>query len=254
MCIVHSCAPFVILATTSMVDQSALLAHIVSQTRANIDFLATHNQISQSDARDIISKLPGANDASVMALADRTQTLMLAPTSPPPAPRVAPSSRQGVRARAIWGWNENAQVRKVCPRPQSHSDTYCRMQTICRSAQETSLRSSVKLILTGGLVVTMASRDSSRPTTWRRPPLNRHLTMRSLRWSATTRRLLNTIPSILHRVLLLQATADNRAINLRLLLISSQYHTAAHKVTNHRLHLTSSQQHTIHTWHNHPET
>ncbi|KZP27407.1 SH3-domain-containing protein [Athelia psychrophila] len=92
-----------------MVDQSALLAHIVSQTRANIDFLATHNQISQSDARDIISKLPGANDASVMALADRTQTLMLAPTSPPPAPRVAPSSRQGVRARAIWGWNENAQ-------------------------------------------------------------------------------------------------------------------------------------------------
>lgn len=94
-----------------MVDQSALFAHILSQTRDNIQFLAAHNQITQSDAQTIISKLPSASDASVLALADRTQGLMLAPTSPPPAPRMAPPSRSNVRARAIWGWNENAQVR-----------------------------------------------------------------------------------------------------------------------------------------------
>ncbi|KAF7978842.1 hypothetical protein HWV62_44647 [Athelia sp. TMB] len=92
-----------------MVDQSALFAHILSQTRDNIQFLAAHNQITQSDAQTIISKLPSASDASVLALADRTQGLMLAPTSPPPAPRMAPPSRSNVRARAIWGWNENAQ-------------------------------------------------------------------------------------------------------------------------------------------------
>jgi len=100
-----------------------LLAHIVSQTRSNIDFLISQKQISKSDGQEIISKLP-ATDSAVMALSQQAQHLALAPSepSPPntnssPSPNqmvparrgVPPPPRKPVQVRALWNWNDNEQ-------------------------------------------------------------------------------------------------------------------------------------------------
>ncbi|KAJ7183119.1 hypothetical protein C8R46DRAFT_1209291 [Mycena filopes] len=79
-------------------DSSALLAHIVSQTRQNVEFLISQQQISAADGRDILAKLP----ISMAALEQRTQNLLITPP-PSTAPPYQPPT---VQARALWGYNE----------------------------------------------------------------------------------------------------------------------------------------------------
>ncbi|KAK7032890.1 SH3-domain-containing protein [Favolaschia claudopus] len=87
-------------------DSSALLAHIVSQTRQNVEFLISQRQISPADGRDIMAKLPIASDRSIVALEQQTQNLLI---TPPPSLPQTPAAAQPVQAKALWGFNENGQ-------------------------------------------------------------------------------------------------------------------------------------------------
>ncbi len=94
---------------------AALLAHVFSQTQANISFLAAQNYISPTDASELISRLTtaqsrGNTDAS---LANSMQALAVVPTNtgrrsapPPPPPRTQ-------RARAVWAYNEDGRVCRI---------------------------------------------------------------------------------------------------------------------------------------------
>lgn len=110
-------------------DSSALLSYIVSQTRQNVEFLVSQNRISQRDGQNILGMLPAPN-ASIQSLAHQTQNLLITPPSPSlntynapsatPSPASAPSYRPSppqppptrtVQAKALWGYNEQGQVR-----------------------------------------------------------------------------------------------------------------------------------------------
>ncbi|KAJ6570226.1 SH3 domain-containing protein [Mycena vulgaris] len=91
-------------------DSSALLAHIVSQTRQNVEFLISQRHISAADGRDILARLPSA-PGSIIALEQQTQNLLITP--PPtalPSPSYpqppAPQQAQTVHAKALWSYNE----------------------------------------------------------------------------------------------------------------------------------------------------
>lgn len=76
-----------------MPDPAALIAHIVSQTRQNIEFLISQNELSRDSGRDILSKLPSSsssssssnNDHSIMALSDATRRMTIPEPSSSPA-------------------------------------------------------------------------------------------------------------------------------------------------------------------------
>ncbi|KAJ7914885.1 hypothetical protein B0H13DRAFT_2001510 [Mycena leptocephala] len=87
-------------------DSSALLAHIVSQTRQNVEFLISQRQISPTDGRDILAKLPNAPDRFMAALEQQTQNLLI---TPPPSTGPTPGYPQTIQAKALWGYNEQAQ-------------------------------------------------------------------------------------------------------------------------------------------------
>ncbi|CAK5268609.1 unnamed protein product [Mycena citricolor] len=72
-------------------DVSALVSHIITQTRQNVEFLMSQNHISPSEGREILARLPNTQSAN--------RTFM---TSPPPGGQL-------VRGRALWGYNENSQ-------------------------------------------------------------------------------------------------------------------------------------------------
>lgn len=72
--------------------------YIVSQTKNNIQFLQSINQISSEDARQILSKLPGS---------DRNLSSPPYPSSPPVPPYPGASNY-----RALWSFNENGQEAK----------------------------------------------------------------------------------------------------------------------------------------------
>ena len=107
-------------------DPSALLAHIVSQTRQNVEFLMAHNEISRDAGQDILAKLPTASDITARELSDQTRRMTIRPSStptssydppsaPPPGPpvrRVPPAQPQPSmqRAKALWSYNENGSV------------------------------------------------------------------------------------------------------------------------------------------------
>ncbi|KAJ7721714.1 SH3 domain-containing protein [Mycena maculata] len=78
------------------------LAHIISQTRQNIEFLMAQNQISPDDGRKILAHLPSAPDRSMAALEQQTQNLLITPPSSAPPRRLG----QSVKAKALWGYNE----------------------------------------------------------------------------------------------------------------------------------------------------
>ncbi|EIM90807.1 SH3-domain-containing protein [Stereum hirsutum FP-91666 SS1] len=75
-----------------MPDPAALIAHIVSQTRQNIEFLISQNELSRDSGRDILSKLPSSsssstsnNDHNIMALSDATRRMTIPEPSSSPA-------------------------------------------------------------------------------------------------------------------------------------------------------------------------
>ena len=123
-------------------QSTAFLAHIVAQTKANIDFLVSQNYLLASDASGVLSKLStlesDADAASnpVLSVAERTRQLQITdrdpigmpvaapgrPQSPPkavmptrravPPPRPSRSPAPRVqRARALWDYNEGGAVR-----------------------------------------------------------------------------------------------------------------------------------------------
>jgi LAS seventeen-binding protein 1/2 len=113
-----------------MPDSSALTAHIVSQTRQNVEFLMAQGEIPRSVGQDILTKLPTAGDVSLRALSEQTRRMTipsppvsqpsvnysppLSPPSGPPARRVVPPSQPNIqRAKALWAYNENGSVRRL---------------------------------------------------------------------------------------------------------------------------------------------
>ncbi|KAI5120209.1 hypothetical protein M0805_006315 [Coniferiporia weirii] len=107
---------------------SALLTHIISQTKSNLDFLVSQNYLVASDAAGILSKLttleadPESSTSPMLPIAERTQQLSLIDRdigmperaqSPPkaviparrvPLPPRSPSARVQ-QAKALWDYN-----------------------------------------------------------------------------------------------------------------------------------------------------
>lgn len=98
------------------IDSNALLAHIISQTRQNVEFLMNQNHITAADGRDILAKITvPSSPSSVSSLAQQTQRLGINNTIPQPQPQahpppLAPLTKSSFQARAIWAYNENRQV------------------------------------------------------------------------------------------------------------------------------------------------
>ncbi|KAI0261549.1 hypothetical protein BC834DRAFT_895810 [Gloeopeniophorella convolvens] len=104
-----------------MPDPSALIAHIVSQTRQNVEFLIAQNEIPRDVGQGILAKLPTANDVALRDLSEQTRRMTIPSPSmgtssrdygpPPPGPparRAVPPAPSNVqRARALWAYNEN---------------------------------------------------------------------------------------------------------------------------------------------------
>ncbi|KAH9974840.1 hypothetical protein BJV74DRAFT_863315 [Russula compacta] len=103
-------------------DSSALIAHIVSQTRQNVEFLMAQNEISRDVGQGILAKLPTSNDLAIRELSEQTRRMTIpAPLSPPqidydptpgppsgpPARRIQPPQPSLQRAKALWTYNEN---------------------------------------------------------------------------------------------------------------------------------------------------
>ncbi|KIK62595.1 hypothetical protein GYMLUDRAFT_42056 [Collybiopsis luxurians FD-317 M1] len=101
----------------SNVDSSALLQHLIAQTRSNVSFLISQNQISPSTGQQILDKLPPSGPSipdPVTALSNQASNIHISnsPTSynsrdynPSPAPNGSPP----VKAKALWGYNESGE-------------------------------------------------------------------------------------------------------------------------------------------------
>ncbi|KIY66556.1 SH3-domain-containing protein [Cylindrobasidium torrendii FP15055 ss-10] len=97
-------------------DTQALLNHIITSTRSNIEFLVSQHQLSAQDAQAIIAKLPSVEEPQVAALTNSTQNLLLSRAAPPPP--AAPVSSLP-KARATWGYNEDRQAQSQDPKDLS---------------------------------------------------------------------------------------------------------------------------------------
>ncbi|KZT29963.1 SH3-domain-containing protein [Neolentinus lepideus HHB14362 ss-1] len=89
------------------------LAHILTQTKQNIEFLVSKKVIPKADGDVLLAKLPSASDASVLLLSNRTQDLVISGSGPaPPAARrnVPPPISRTTRAKALWDYNENGET------------------------------------------------------------------------------------------------------------------------------------------------
>ena len=101
---------------------AAFLQHLLSQTQANITFLASQGYIPTTDATDMITRLATAHTkkaTSPNTLASSVQSLSIAPSAPTPAPVAEPPVRRAVpvppprnqKAKALWAYNEDGRVR-----------------------------------------------------------------------------------------------------------------------------------------------
>ena len=110
-----------------MPDPSGLMAHIVSQTRQNVEFLMSQGEITRDVGHGILAKLPTASDVALRDLSDQTRRMTIPspplsqpsidyapPPGPPPGPpvrrNVPPSQPNVQRAKALWSYNENGMV------------------------------------------------------------------------------------------------------------------------------------------------
>jgi hypothetical protein len=107
------------------VDQSALLAHIVSQTRQNVEFLMAQDEISRDAGQRILAQLPNASDIALRDLSEQTRRMTIpspaphssieydAPTAPPSGPPARRNPQHTPRlqqAKALWTYNDNSSV------------------------------------------------------------------------------------------------------------------------------------------------
>src|SRR5258708_14329563 len=112
-----------------MPDPSALTAHIVTQTRQNVEFLINQGEIPRDVGHGILAKLPIAGDYALRDLSEQTRRMTI-PSPPlsqpsidytqPPGPlsgpvrQNPPSSQPGVqRAKALWAYNEDGSVGNI---------------------------------------------------------------------------------------------------------------------------------------------
>jgi len=88
---------------------AALLAHVVSQIEQNVNFLASQNYLSQSDAATILTKLPNlTNNAATMNRTSNMNPSTTRAVPPPPRPKTeSPEQHESSlpRARAVWSYN-----------------------------------------------------------------------------------------------------------------------------------------------------
>ena len=70
---------------TVMSPEDALLAHVVSNIESNVQFLISHNYISQNDAATLLSKLSTVKSGG-------------------------PATSSLGKAKALWAYNENGAV------------------------------------------------------------------------------------------------------------------------------------------------
>ena len=99
--------------TPSDPQAAALLSHVLQQTQANINFLASQNYITHAEASDLISRLTqgGEHDSLVSSMNNLPVGPVRAPPEParrsvpPPPPRSAVQ-----KARALWAYNEDGRV------------------------------------------------------------------------------------------------------------------------------------------------
>ncbi|KAF9493397.1 SH3-domain-containing protein [Pleurotus eryngii] len=97
------------------IDSNALLDHIISQTRQNVEFLMNQNHITAADGRDILAKITVPSSPSpVSSLAQQTQRLGINNPIPQPQPQAhppppVPLTKSSFQARALWAYNENRQ-------------------------------------------------------------------------------------------------------------------------------------------------
>lgn len=178
-----------------MPDHVALLAHIVSRTRQDIEFLVSQGEISRADGNVILNKLPTASDISVRELSDSTRRLGLpqatsvpsmpvvnrTPSVPPPQPPV-PAARRTQQAKTLWAYNEDGSVSTGYFHGNHrflHAHRPSRNRTIFHSASETSSRLSKRPMRIGGQVAITGAKVSSRRIMLRRSHhLRRHPTLR----------------------------------------------------------------------------
>ena len=115
-----SCLPTSTIFLENMAD-AAFLQHLLSQTQANITFLASQGYIPTTDATDMITRLATAHTkkaTSPNTLASSVQSLSIAPSAPTPAPVAEPPVRRAVpvppprtqKAKALWAYNEDGSV------------------------------------------------------------------------------------------------------------------------------------------------
>jgi LAS seventeen-binding protein 1/2 len=110
-------------------DPSALLAHIVSQTRQSVELLMAHNEISRDAGQRILAQLPNSSDVAVRDLSEQTRRMTIpspspqppieydrpsAPPSGPPARRNAQQPPSLQQAKALWAYNENGSASIPC--------------------------------------------------------------------------------------------------------------------------------------------
>ncbi|KIY63533.1 SH3-domain-containing protein [Cylindrobasidium torrendii FP15055 ss-10] len=92
-------------------SNDALLAHIVAQTQANVDFLVQNNYVTQADAGGILRKLNAlSSPPTKTSYMPAPPVAMPSPVPsqravPPPPPPPAPAAPAGVTAKALWDYN-----------------------------------------------------------------------------------------------------------------------------------------------------
>jgi len=132
-------------------NDSAFLAHIVSQLENQVDFLVKHRYISHEDASTFLAKLPSSMPTfptptpqnAVFASAH-------APTPPPPPPSSVP------QARVLWAWAGQVQSRS----DQIYLSRLTPNRTLETSVSHKarSLRSYKRTIQIGGLDEPLAAK------------------------------------------------------------------------------------------------
>ena len=93
--------------TLASMESHALFAHILAQTRQNVEVLVAHRQISETDGEEILSRLcvhaeRHSEESSVASLTQRAQRLSMSPAPPK------------LEARAIWGWSSEVRWVFAC--------------------------------------------------------------------------------------------------------------------------------------------
>ncbi|KXN91660.1 Unconventional myosin-Ie [Leucoagaricus sp. SymC.cos] len=103
----------------TIVIPDVLLAHIASQTVANLEILVSQGQLPDNDCRPLLEKLKSIQDVS--RITRRAQGLAITPVASPapssrigalesmPSPFASPGAQVLFRARAVWGYNEHDQ-------------------------------------------------------------------------------------------------------------------------------------------------